>query len=297
MPSPAQLQILNPYATPEAVPVDWFKGNLHAMSNWSVGKDLPRDLGAYYASRGYRFLGIADANTYTWVESYGSRSLTGVPMVDATYPFGDVLALSMDHWTPTDSLQGAIDWIARDGGLPILPTSTAEGLAPSELQGLRRVFGLEVYDGRLSLASPNQAEITQLWDQLLTTGHRVYAFAADDVRSLNGDGSPASQGRGWIAVLAPDPGLDSLISAIRQGAFYASTGPRFSSFTLSGRTLCANAEPGSSLRFVGKGAALLGSGGSNACYTITGREGYVRVEAWASSGGRAWSQPFFLTSG
>lgn len=289
-----QLHIVNPYATPEGVPVDWYKGNLHATSNWSNGKDLPRDLGAYYAGHGYRFLGIADANTYTWVESYGSRRLTGVPMVDATYSFGDVLALSMDHWSPADSLQSAIDWIAQDSGLPILTTATAATLTPDQLKGLRHVFGLEVYNGRLSMVSPNQADITQQWDELLTAGRHVYAVATDDVRSLSGVGSPASQGRAWIAVLAPDPGLDSLLAAIGQGAFYASTGPKFTSFTLSGRTLCATADPGSSLRFVGRGAVLLGSGGVSACYTVEGREGYVRIEAWGGSGGRAWSQPFFL---
>jgi hypothetical protein len=285
-----QLVIVNPYATAEGLPVDWYRGNLQAASNWSIGKDLPRSLGAYYASHGYRFLGIADANTYTWVESYGSRRLTGVPMLDATYAFGDVLALNMDHWLPADTLQSAIDWIVQDAGFPILTTATAVQLTPAQLRGLHRVFGLEVYDGRLSL------DATQQWDQLLTAGARVYAFASDDVRSLNGDGSPASQGRAWIAVQAPDPSLESLLAAIRQGAFYASTGPRFVTLSLSDRTVCATAEPGSSLRFIARGAQLVGSGGASACYTITGREGYVRVEAWNGSGGRAWSQPFFVDS-
>jgi hypothetical protein len=285
-----QLVIVNPYATAEGVPVDWYRGNLQAASNWSVGKDLPRQLGAYYASHGYRFLGVADANTYTWVESYGSRHLTGVPMVDATYPFGDVLALYMDHWLPADTLQGAIDWIAQDAGFPILTTVAAAQLTPLQLRGLHRVFGVEVYDGRLGL------DATQQWDQLLTAGARVYAFAADDVRSLSGDGSPASQGHGWIEALAPDPGLESLLAAMRQGAFYASTGPRFTSFSLSHRTLCATAEAGTTLRFIAKQAQLVASGGSSACYTVTGRETYVRVEAWDGSGGRAWSQPFFVDS-
>ncbi len=283
-----QLVIVNPYATAEGAPVDWYRGNLQAASNWSVGKDLPRQLGAYYASHGYRFLGVADANTYTWVESYGSRQLTGLPMVDATYPFGDVLALYMDHWLPADTLQGAIDWIAQDAGFPVLTTTTAAQLTPAQLRGLHRVFGVEVYDGRLGL------DATQQWDQLLTAGARVYALAADDVRSLNGDGSPASQGHGWIEALAPDPSLESLLAALRRGAFYASTGPRFTSFTLSQRTLCATAEPGNTLRFIAKQAQMVGSGGSTACYTVTGRETYVRVEAWDGSGGRAWSQPFFV---
>jgi len=149
---------------------------------------------------------------------------------------------------------------------------------------------VEVYDGRLGL------DATQQWDQLLTAGARVYALAADDVRSLNGDGSPASQGHGWIEALAPDPSLESLLAALRQGAFYASTGPRFTSFTLSQRTLCATAEPGTTLRFIAKQAQVVGSGGSSACYKVTGPETYVRVEAWDGSGGRAWSQPFFVDS-
>jgi hypothetical protein len=291
---PRQLMIVNPYAIPGTTLIDWYKGNLQAASTWSVGKDLPKDLGAYYQAHGYGFLGVADTNTYTWVESYASRRLTGMPMVDATYPFGDVLALYMDHWLPADSLQGAIDWIGQDAGFPILTTSTAGQLPAAELRRLKGVFGVEVYNGRLSLASPNQADATQQWDQLLTAGRRVYAFAADDVRSLNGLGSPASQGRGWISVLAPDPGLESLLASIRQGAFYASTGPRFTSFTVSGRTICASVEAASSLRFIAAGGQLVGSGGPSACYTITGREQYVRVEAWDASDGRAWSQPFFL---
>jgi hypothetical protein len=289
-----QLAIVNPYTIPGTTLIDWYKGDLQAASTWSVGKDLPRELGAYYQTHGYRFLGVADANTYTWVESYANRRLTGMPMVDATYPFGDVLAMYMDHWLPADSLQAAIDWIGQDAGFPILTTTTAAQLPVVELRKLRGVFGVEVYDGRLSLASPNQADATQQWDQLLTAGRRVYAFAADDVRSLNGQGSPASQGRGWITVLATDPSLESLLASIRQGAFYASTGPRFTGFTLTGRTICASAEGAATLRFIGSGGQLVGSGGSSACYTVTGREQYVRVEAWDSSDGRAWSQPFFL---
>jgi hypothetical protein len=95
-------------------------------------------------------------------------------------------------------------------------------------------------------------------------------------------------------VLATDPSHESLLSSIRQGGFYASTGPRFEGFTVSGHTVCAHAEVGDTLRFFARAAQLVGSGGSSACYTITGREGYVRVEAWNASGGRAWSQPFFL---
>ncbi len=47
---------------------------------------------------------------------------------------------------------------------------------------------------------------------------------------------------------------------------------------------------------VGKGGRLLETlAGSAGSYTVSGGEGYVRVEALGVNGTRAWSQPFFLT--
>jgi hypothetical protein len=35
--------------------------------------------------------------------------------------------------------------------------------------------------------------------------------------------------------------------------------------------------------------------GPTGSYTVSGNEGYVRIEAIGDDGGRAWSQPLFLT--
>jgi hypothetical protein len=284
-----RLTVSDPYAAGGT----WYKGNLHVASVRGLGKDLPSALGAWYAGHGYAFLGISDMNTYTWPEEYGNRKFTGVPTVDASYPFADVLAVGIDHWLPAQTLQGAIDWIAADGGLPVLaaPLSPAKPQPLAAVMGLHSLYGLEVYDARLASGSGLGADATVLWDRLLSAGNRVFAFAGDDAIGV---GDPAI-GRAWIEVLAPFHDRSSLLSSLRTGAFVASTGAAFTNLTVDGTTITAEAAPGSSLRFIGRAGRLLRTSSSNSgSYRVNGDEGYVRVEAIRDDGGRAWSQPFFI---
>ena len=272
----------------------WYKGDLHVASVRGVGKDLPKVLGDWYAAHGYAFLGISDMNTYTWPEEYGNRALPGVPTVDATYPFADVLAIGIDHWRPAQTLQAAIDWIAADGGLPVLaaPLSPAKPQSLISVMGLQGLYGLEVYDARLARGDAGGADASALWDRLLSAGNRVFAFAGDDATGVN---DPAIGGA-WITVLAPTDDRDSLLSSLRRGAFVASSGAEFTSLRVAGSTITAEASPGSSLRFIGRGGRLLRAvSASSGSYRVTGNEGYVRVEAIRDDGARAWSQPFFIS--
>ncbi|MDQ6713400.1 MAG: hypothetical protein M3Z28_09480, partial [Candidatus Dormibacteraeota bacterium] len=209
--SPAKkLVVTDPYAAGGS----WYKGNLHVASLRGVGKDLPATLGAWYSAHSYAFVGISDMNTYTWPEEYGSRAFPGVPTVDATYPFGEVLAVGIDHWLPAQALQGAIDWIAADGGLPVLaaPLSPAKPQSLLAVMGLQHLYGLEVYDARLALGGAAGADATELWDRLLSVGNRVFAFAGDDATGVN---DPAI-GRAWISVLATAPDRPALLSSLRR---------------------------------------------------------------------------------
>jgi hypothetical protein len=259
-----------------------------------VGKDLPSAIGAWYAAHGYAFLGISDMNTYTWASEYGDPAHPAIPTVDATYPFAEVLAVGMDHWQAASDLQGAIDWIARDGGLPVLaaPGSATRPQSIASVIALHGLFGLEVYDARLAESNTAQADATVVWDRLLSAGNRVYAFAGDDATSLK---DPAL-GRAWIEVLAPAQDTASLLSSLRQGAFIASTGAEFTRLNVSGTTITADAAPGTNLRFIGRGGHVLKAvNASSGSYQIRGDEGYVRVEASGADGAKAWSQPFFIS--
>jgi len=288
--TPKRLVVDDPYTAGG----NWYRGNLHVASVRGVGKDPPSAIGAWYAAHGYAFVGISDMNTYTWVSEYGDPAHPAAPTVDATYPFGEVLAVGMDHWQPANDLQGAIDWIARDGGLPVLaaPRSTTRPQSLATVLAVHGLFGLEVYDARVADSNPEQADATAMWDRLLSAGNRVYAFAGDDATSLQ---DPAL-GRAWIDVLAPAQNLDSLLSSLRQGAFVATTGAEITRLNLSGTTITAEASAGTSLRFIGRGGQLLKAVSTSAgSYRVSGNEGYVRVEAIGENGAKGWSQPFFIS--
>lgn len=287
---PKRLVVADPYVEGG----NWYKGNLHVGSVRGVGKDLPSAIAKWYAGHGYAFLGISDVNTYTWISEYGTRAHPAVPTIDATYPFAEVLAVGMDHWQPANDLQGAIDWIAHDGGLPVLaaPGSTSRPQTLATVLGVHRLFGLEVYDARVADSDPGEADATAIWDRLLSAGDRVYAFAGDDATSLH---DPAL-GRAWIEVLASGQDEDGLLSSLRQGAFIASTGAEFTRFNVTDLTITAEAASGSSLRFIGHGGQLLKAfSASTGSYQVSGDEGYVRVEAIGENGTKGWSQPFFIS--
>jgi hypothetical protein len=281
-------------ADPYSAGGNWYKGNLHVASVRGVGKDLPSAIGAWYAAHGDAFVGISDMNTYTWASEYGTRATPAVPTVDATYSFAEVLAVGMDHWQPATDLQEAIDWIAHDGGLPVLaaPGSAVRPQSLATALAVRGLFGLEVYDAGVAISNPGQADATTMWDRLLSAGNRVYAFAGDDATSLQ----DPSLGRAWIEVLAPAQDLGSLLSSLREGAFFASTGAEFTRLSVTGTTITAEAAPGSSLHFIGRGGRILTTvGASSGSYQVRGDEGYVRVEAIGANGAKAWSQPFFIS--
>lgn len=283
-----QLVIDNPYDATGT----WFKGNLHVASARGLGHDLPNAIGRWYAAHGYAFLGISDLNTFTWTTEYGTRSFTALPVVDESYSFGDLLAINEDHWQPAPDLPAAVNWLRDDNALPVLaaPDAAAKPIAGSAVAGLHRLFGVEVYDARLAVVG--QGDATALWDRALSAGNRVYAFAGDDALSLD---DPAL-GHAWIEVSAPADDVDALLSSLRRGAFYASTGAQFSSITVAGRTITATSTDGTVLRFIGRGGKLLTATSAAAgSYRVTGTEGYVRIEAIRDDGTRAWSQPLFLT--
>jgi hypothetical protein len=283
-----QLVIENPYLVNGA----WYKGNVHVASDRGLGADLPIDIDRWYAARGYDFLGISDVNTQTW--TFDNSALLPLPTLAATYPFATVLALDTDHWLPASDLQGAVTWIAHDGGLPVLaaPLANTYSDVPAAALKVNGLFGIEVYDARLASTDPSHADATHLWDELLSQGKHVFAFAGDDVLSLS---DPAA-GHAWIEVLAPSNDINALLGSIRQGAFIATTGAEFVSFRIAGTTITATAAPGSSLRFIGRGARLLKTiDGPSGSYRANGSEGYVRVEAIGDDGSRAWSQPFFFS--
>jgi hypothetical protein len=139
-----------------------------------------------------------------------------------------------------------------------------------------------------------RAVATDLWDELLTRGKRVYGIASDDFHHRS------RYGGAFVMVRASEKSQVAILKAIRTGNFYASTGILLKEISLRDKNIISLAAandrvPGAEFRFVGAGGKVLAEvQGPEASYVVRGGEGYIRAEACREDGGRAWTQPFFI---
>jgi hypothetical protein len=101
---------------------------------------------------------------------------------------------------------------------------------------------------------------------------------------------------GWIWVKVPEISAAALRQALRDGAFYASTGAA-GDFSALGQIITVRLEEVGHIRFVdSRGIVRNEVDGTESRYAVQGDEQFVRVEV-SSPAGMAWSQPFWLDSG
>ncbi|WP_373400165.1 hypothetical protein V8V91_11495 [Algoriphagus halophilus] len=80
-----------------------------------------------------------------------------------------------------------------------------------------------------------------LWDKVQSAYLRankplLYGLAVDDAHNYHVfDQNSSNPGRGWVMVLANDLSPESLIEAMEQGDFYATTGVTLSSIDFDGK--------------------------------------------------------------
>jgi hypothetical protein len=144
-----------------------------------------------------------------------------------------------------------------------------------------------------------------MWDQLLSAGIRVFGVAVDDAHNFRQDFTldRANPGRGWVVVRAPSLTREHIVSALNEGAFYASSGVELKAIVSTSDTLSVEIQTASPTQaakryrvaFIGKnGRELAVSQRNPARYTFTGNEGYVRARIEDSAGLRAWTQPVLV---
>ena len=130
-----------------------------------------------------------------------------------------------------------------------------------------------------------------LWNQLLRhfgPEHPVWGVAVDD--SDNAE----LLDRGWIMVKAEHLTEDTFIKALRQGSFYATTGPVLEFQVNANKLIQVSTPVAGTIRFLNHQGKVMGQAeGTLGEYRPRGDEGFIRVELEVA-GRFAWSQPFFI---
>lgn len=144
-----------------------------------------------------------------------------------------------------------------------------------------------------------------LWDSLLSRGKVLFAVGDDDAHSFKSqdadDYELTRPGRSWIMVRADTLTAPAILSSIRHGDFYASTGVALSELSMSAQRIRlsmsrpANDDRRFRTEFIGRGGRVLSTvNGMDAEYAVKGNEGYVRARVTDSNGRHAWTQAVML---
>jgi hypothetical protein len=250
---------------------------------------------AYYRDRGYAFLALTDHDVLTNLSTYNSPTFLGLAANEITvrgreHIVGLNLAATVARGTPH---QQTIDAIGAQGGLAILAHPNWSWLDPAVGLDLHGYHAIEILNVVCNYLEYNGYAL-QWWDYLLTHGARVWGVAADDAHRIPYQGAKA-----WVMVNAAALTSDEIVSNMRAGNFYASTGPAFQRFEVIDQTIKIWCSAAVEIRFLtghptNPALRLRGDALTEAEYTPRNGEPYVRIEIVDAQMQTAWSQPFLL---
>ncbi|MDY6914611.1 MAG: CehA/McbA family metallohydrolase [Planctomycetota bacterium] len=275
----------------------WLKGNLHAHTSPASGcaEVAPERVIDLYIQAGFDFLAISD---HMVLSEHQSSRIVLIPGVEWHSEAGEHTGIySTDTKLIRSTLEIAdhrnlLDHLRGKEALVILNHPNWEMIPHYRrevLESKRSYDGIEIYNAVIE-GLVGCALSTDKWDYLLASGRRVLGFAGDDLHA------EAHVGLAWICVRTASAKAEGILSAIRQGNFYCSSGVEITDIRAGGGLIeieTANAEEIHAIsdggrrvaRVTEKAIAFRAEGDSPT---------YVRFEAHGYGSAMAWTQPFFL---
>ena len=279
------------------------KTGLHCHTTRSDGGLSPGETVGRYHAEGFHCVGIADHGQVTELEGPPGEEVLVLP---ATENGGDpdIIGIGVESAVdPSLSLSERAAALAGQGGFTIAAHPTYCGVLPSAYTACDDLMALETYNAYCDAAYTNGYAF-ELWDMVLGQGKRVWGVAADDAHLNPRKRYYSDAGLGWVEVWADALTPESVLSALKQGAFFSTQGPVFDEFAVDENTIslaCSRVEQ-IRWRTFGK-VGYVEYASEDSLLTSSSLPDwfrpnqYVRIELVDGSGRRAWSNPFFVGDG
>lgn len=302
------------YTNPFEISGNWYKGNCHTHSTVSDGRLPIEDRFAAYRDAEYDFLVITDHGSVSDVAKLsedGFLAISGSELHPKNSYGGDtyhIVALNIHEPIDCGPLHPneVIERVKELGGESFLAHPYWSGHTILDLSPLNGYIGVEVYNDTCTGIGKGFSE--PHWDNLLDKAGPTLGFAVDDAHGTEHDVF-----HGWIVVKSPDLKTESIMSSIKSGAFYSSMGPEIHDIkaeeievegrdgNLEKRTkISVSCSPARSITFKSlrsRGRHVRASGGNlltEAEYTVSAANKYVRIEITDEAGNKGWSNPFIF---
>ncbi|WP_297637858.1 hypothetical protein [uncultured Clostridium sp.] len=294
------MKILNPYEYEGT----FLKGNLHTHSeNSPCGHYSLDKIVEMYTSykMEYDFLSITDHCMITDLSEFKDREdILLIQGVEFKRSGKQTLGINLEtydddgeNYTNHNEL---FKKVVENGGINIIchpHLGKMDYWTLDELLNLENYTGIEIFNNNVRLDCKGIALATDLWDELLSRGKRVFGFADDDMHIFS------RAGGAYNYVLAKEKSKEEIMNGLRRGSFYASFGVKVKEIEVKNNRISLKKGdervPYVFFKFIGKnGVVLKECKGTEAYYDVVGNEGYIRVEVFREDGAKAWLQPFFI---
>ena len=292
-------------------PGTYFKGNIHSHSTHSDGLLEPAEVVNAYRDRGYDFVAITDhflerygypiTNTEA-LRSPGFTTLLGVEMHVGRLQNGilwDLLAIGLPaDFAPVGDDETDVELVTRAqaaGAFVAIPHPAWNGVVHGDGKRIiEHVDAIEIHNEGHTLDS-DRGSGWFLADSLATAGYRFSTFAADDAHFK---ADRFDRFGGWIHVKAEANEPESLLSAMKAGHYYASTGAVIREVAITDREIVVETDPAIGIMLGGAGTVrqyVRGNGLTRAAFQRSMFESdFFRVIVIQANGKKAWSSPVWL---
>ncbi len=275
----------------------WFKGNLHMHTTETDGRRSPGEAFRLYKEQGYDFVARTDHWKISEPGDYeGLLLLPGVEY-DVGSHAGEgiyhVVAVGVDTppaVTRQNTVQEIIDAVHAAGGLANLAHPAWSLNSPERLMALQGVDMTEIYNSVSGIPFNCRPYSGLLLDIMAAKGCLWKLAATDDVHFY----TDTDACRSYVMVQAQECTQEAILTALRQGDYYASQGPVLD-VTYDGKEIHVRCSEVVEIVYytgtvyVGH-RCVQGTALTEDTYIPAPADGFVRVEVKDAAGRYAWSQ-------
>ena len=282
----------------------WVKGNTHIHSTKSDGGKTYAELAQMYRAAGYDFIFHTDHWYPSAVESDGVDTpllrINGIELDGHDYGGNYFHVVCLGSFTGISKEMGfvpAMEAIRQQGGLLILAHPAWTGNTQED--AVRWGFhGVEIYNHVCHWLNGKSSGLVH-WNTALEKSPNTTGFSVDDAHISS---KHSGWNGGWIQVNVPALTTKNVLSAIKSGNFYSSTGPEFQKLSFVNGTVSFESSPVQFARLVGprrygkRTGNFDGMTFMEGSFEIPEDWDYAYLEIEDTAGKRAWTNTLLTAS-
>ncbi len=298
-------------------PGKFHRGNLHTHSTRSDGRLTPEEVCRRYRAEGYDFLALTDHFVglfdYPITDTTDFRDRNFTTLLGAELHSGamenghlwHLLAVGLPpgftppdapNFRPVKGSESAPDFARRAreaGAFVAIAHPHWSGLTEADARSVTAAHAVEVYNHGCAVDNDRGEGFLTL-EHLLNEGRKMNLIATDDAHF----NTPDYFG-GWVCVKSTENTPESLLAALKAGAFYSSTGPDIHDIRITETSVEVDCTPATGILVLGHGSPMASLHGEA---MTTGRlslerlanSPWIRIAVIDRAGKRAWSNPIWV---